>query len=120
MRNAENSQRVKCGKFCAENFCGMKGKMRKIFCGKMKISHNTRYMCRPIKMYRSMYVCMHACIYIHTYVSLCIYIYICKIVYIYVIILDIVPLCIHLWTVYGVDACMCECVWVCMCAGVRI
>ena len=96
--------RVKCGKSSAE---------------KMKISHDTRYMCRAINMYRSMYVCMHACIYIYTYVSLCIYIHICIIV-IYVIILDIVPLCIHLRTVYGVDACMCECVWVCMCAGVRL
>src|SRR6218665_3597282 len=69
MRNAENSQRVKCGKFCAE---------------KMKISHNTRYMCRPINMYRSMYVCMYACMHIYTYICIivCIYIYMYNCVYI--------------------------------------
>src|SRR6218665_3004753 len=123
MRNAENSQRVKCGKFCAEKVCGMKGKMRKIFCGKNKDKpqypiHVQAY--KHVQIYVCMYACMHAYIYIHMYHCICIYMHICIIVYIYVIILDIVPLCIHLRTVYGVDACMCECVWVCMCAGVRL
>src|SRR6218665_3096312 len=82
MRNAENSQRVKCGKFFPE---------------KMKIRHDTRYMCRPINMYRSMYVCMLACIYIHTYVSLCIYIHICISVYIYIYIYAHMYNCVYIY-----------------------
>ena len=50
----------------------------------------------------------------------CVYIYIHMYNCVYIIILDIVTLCIHLRTVYGVDACICECVWMCMCAGVRL
>src|SRR6218665_1388968 len=67
-------RKILCGKFYAENFCGMTGKMRKIFCGKNEdkprypiyIGH---YTC--IDLY--MYVCMH--VYIYTHMYHCVYIY---------------------------------------------